>query len=182
MAKLSEGTIAKTLWRKYGIGQTVAANIYYWAFESDLLILRKSGYAVEYEIKLTVGDWNAGLEKRCRLNENNSNKRRRQLYINDPNLISRHEYLTQGLGTNMFYYVAPEEVLEKVEIPEWAGVIVARENRSANFCITSIRKNARFLHKKKQPPGLEKKILTSCYYKYWQHYAAKDINLMRRTQ
>ena len=170
MAKLSEGTIAKTLWRKYGIGQLAAANIYYWAFESDLLILRKSGYAVEYEIKLSIADWKAGLKKTKRIG------------LGLQNTQTRHEFLTSGKGANMFYYVAPEEVLKRVEIPDWAGVIVARENRSANFCITGIRKNARFLHKKKQPPGLEKKILTSCYYKYWQHYAAKDINLMRRTQ
>ena len=181
MAKLSEGTISKTLWRKYGIGQIAAANIYAWAFESDLLILRKSGYAVEYEIKLSVGDWNAGLKKQVYLH--GSDKTRTVKYTHKlQTSTTRHEYLTQGYGANMFYYVAPEEVLEKVEIPEWAGVIVARENRSANFCITAIRKNARFLHKNPQPPGLKEKILTSCYYKYWQHYAAKDINLLRRTK
>lgn len=183
MAKLSEGIIAKTLWRKYGIGQWAVPNIYYYAFESDLLILRKSGTVIEYEIKLSVGDFNAGLKKRARIDPYNKNRRVPQMYIDNKESVSRHGYLTSGLGANMFYYVAPQEVFEAVDVPDWAGIIQVRTNTAANSCGSVIKKKASYLHKEKASEKLKEKMMTSCYYKYWQHYAVRDVNhVMRRTR
>ena len=173
--KLSEGAITKTLWSKYGVGQWACANIYHYAFESDLLILRNSGTVVEYEVKLSVQDWNAGLKKRQFINKYNSNRRKNQtLFTEKP--MSRHEYLTADLGANMFYYVAPQEVLEKVEIPPWAGVIEAYTNTHADSCGIMLVKKASSLHKDTPAADLKEKIMISAYYKYWKHFSVKDIN------
>lgn len=175
MAKLSEGIVARTLWNKYGQGQWAAANIHYYAFESDLLIVRKSGTVVEYEVKLSISDYRAGLKKRQCINPYNTHKRQSRLFVNQE-LVSRHDYLTAGMGANMFYYVAPEGVLKGVDIPDWAGIIQVRETQTANSCGSFIVRKAKKLHKGKADEAAKNRILISCYYKYWNHFAVKNIN------
>lgn len=174
MAELSEAVIARRLWSKYGYGQWACANMHYYAFESDLLILRKSGTVVEYEIKLSVSDYNAGLRKKQVINPHNKNCRQNKIWDHQK-YTTRHQYLQNGMGANMFYYVAPEEVLEQVDIPEWAGVIAVEPNRTQDSCGSWMIKKAPFLHKDEPSKKLKEKILTSCYYKYWQHFAVKDL-------
>lgn len=177
MAELTEALVAARLWRKYGIGQWAVANTHYYAFESDVLILRTTGTVVEYEIKLSVQDWRAGLKKRQCLD--GSDKRRRVNKIHPAQKeISRHEYLTRGYGANMFYYAAPQDVLDRVEVPEWAGIIQVRPWQNSQ-CYSKLIKKAPKLHSKKASPELKEKILTSCYYKYWKHYAEDDIELLK---
>lgn len=174
MAELSEAVIARSLWNDYGVGQWACANIHYYAFESDLLILRNSGTVVEYEIKLSVSDFRAGLKKKQIISPYNKNRRVNKIHKNQK-YITRHEYLTKGLGANMFYYVAPDEVISRVDIPEWAGIIRVAPNNSANVCSRVLKKRARKLHKKKASEVMKEKIMTSCYYKYWRNYAVKDL-------
>lgn len=175
MADLSEGVIARSLWIDYGSGQLACSNIYYYAFESDLLILRDSGTVIEYEIKLSVSDFKAGLKKRARLSASDKNRRIRQIFNDERNTVSRHDYLTSGMGANMFYYVAPKEVIDKVDIPDWAGIIRVSPNQSADVCSRVMIKKAKVLHRNKAPESMRNKILTSCYYKYWRNFAIKDV-------
>ena len=169
---MTESEIIKVLWNQYGAGQTAGHNMYYYAFESDFLVLRDSGTVIEYEIKLSKSDYNAGLKKRQCLHRKDK-KRRVKMRYSGQKPITRHEYLQAGYGANMFYYVAPESVLNSVDLPEWAGFIEARERGDGRIA-TQINKRAPKLHKKKASDNLKKKILTSIYYKYW-HYTAKKV-------
>jgi hypothetical protein len=175
MPELNEGIISRTLWIKYGRSHITCPNIYAYAFESDLLILRKSGTVVEYEIKLPVQDFKAGLKKQTVLNKHNKKVPYNYHRMPGYDKYTRHEYLLSGQGANMFYYVMPEEVAKKVDIPDWAGLIHVRP-RWSDRCVVNVIKKAPFLHKNKPPEKLKEKLLTSCYYKFWQHYAIKQIN------
>ncbi len=174
MAELTERIIASRLWDKYGVGQWACANIHHYAFESDLLILRKSGTVVEYEIKLSVSDYRAGLRKKQVINPHNKNGRQNKIWDHQK-YTTRHEYLQRGMGANMFYYAAPGEVLEQVDIPKWAGVILVNANSTSGSCGSRMIKKAPFLHKNEPSKKLKEKIMTSCYYKYWRNFAAKDV-------
>lgn len=177
MPKFNEGIITRTIWLKYGQGQISSPNIFYYAFESDLLILRNTGTVVEYEIKLSVSDFKNGLKKKAFLHGSDKRKTVKQThYLQKP--ISRYKYLKSGYGANMFYYVMPAEVAEKVEIPEWAGLIHARPWRKKQ-CILSVMKKPKYLHRKDPHPDLKEKLLIACYYKFWQHHAIKNIQMVR---
>lgn len=173
MSELSESIISRSLWFKYGVGQWACSNIHYYAFESDLLILRTSGTVIEYEIKLSVSDFKAGLKKKQVINPNNKNRRQNKIHP-EQTYTYRHDYLISGLGANMFYYVAPDYVINAVDIPEWAGIIKATPNNTANHCSILIQRKAKSLHRDKALDSMREKIMTSCYYKYWRNFSGKQ--------
>lgn len=65
----------------------------------------------------------------------------------------------KGHRPNYFWYVCPSELIK--EVPEYAGLI---------YCDHYIKiiKQAPRLHKEKISSEMEKKILSSFYYRYWK--------------
>ena len=180
--KLTEGTIARALWMKFGRQAYAAPNIHFFAFESDLLILRKSGLITEYEIKLTKSDFKADFKKKARIRFKKTRERAHAKH-GLGNMMTRHEYLEARLGANRFYYVIPEELLPEISVPHWAGLITCRPSRSMDHCWIDQRKPAKLIHSTSFPDSAKSKILLSTYYRYWQNYAIKDISLrMTRTK
>ena len=176
--KLCESDIVTSLWNQYGRNQTACNNIYYYPFESDLLILRDSGTVIEYEVKLSVADYKADFKKQTRDHKHAKDSSLNKLY-SGRDAISRHRYLLNKEGANMFYYVAPRHVFDEIQVPEWAGKIEARPSRYKNHAYTSILRQAKKLHKKKADDKLEHKILRSIYYKYWKYFANQNIHYER---
>lgn len=88
-------------------------------FETDLLVLSKSGYATGVEIKVSKSDLKNDLKKRHikSLNDNIRpwNKSAKEFYF-EP-----YKY---------FYYAVPEYLLEdaKKQIPEFSGLLIARRS------------------------------------------------------
>ena len=96
---MTEHSIAKRLFNKWLSSDTVAHNVKFFDFESDVLALKPSGYLIEYEIKLTVSDFRADFKKR-RGSKSRYDHREK---------VTRHNYLLKGHGANRFYYVMPRE-------------------------------------------------------------------------
>jgi len=168
---LTAGIIARRLWFKFGRQSYAAPNIYVFAFESDFLLLRKSGLITEYEIKLTKADFLADTKKKARIKTGTHKWA----------TMNRYEYLESGLGPNRFYYVIPEELLPEIALPNWAGLITCRPWGNGS-CSLYQRKNAKLLHSKNLMTKRDK-ILMSTYYRYWQNFSDKDINTnMKRTK
>ncbi len=100
-------------------------NFYFYDWESDFWILSKTGYATEFEIKITVSDFKADFKKK-----------------------NRHSILPTGIyrqrkysRPHRFYYVVPKGMIGVDQIPEYAGLMYFD-----GFGFTKI-KSAPILHK-----------------------------------
>jgi len=123
----------------------IVPNIYIYNWESDLLALNKdSKYITEYEIKISRSDFKADFKKQ-----------------------DKHTLISDGYNykcnfsqiPNYFYYVTTPGLLNKNELPEYAGLI------ECGLGIKIIKK-APLLHKEKQE--LLEQLLRKIYFKYWQ--------------
>ena len=153
---MTEAKIARALWNKWGRGaDIVARNIKMYPFESDVLMLRHSGYLTEYEIKLSVSDFNADSKKSYGVTS-----------------TSKYDWLQSGKGPNRFCYVMHEQMMQKVDIPSWAGLITFWENVSLDqlsHTILTIRKPAKLLHKRISDDTVREQMMICMYYKYWNN-------------
>lgn len=103
-------------------------NLYVFGWESDCLLLTKSGYWYEFEIKISRSDFKNDFK-------NKGDKHRILGTISDTK------------KPNYFYYVVPEGLIQVDEIPSYAGLIYINEYRHR-----TIVKQAPVLHKVKNNP------------------------------
>lgn len=145
----------------------MAPNIFLWPpFESDLVRVTKSGYAIEYEIKLTKSDFKADFKKRKLKYEGFDGRHVKY------SSRSKYDWLLEGNGATEFYYVFPKDLIKHEDVPEWAGIIEVSENR---IHLDVIRKSKR-LNKTCVSDQKLKDIYTSCYYRYWSEVSKRNTN------
>jgi len=153
--------------RQYGI-----PNIYLYEWESDFLSVTRAGYMHEYEIKITKADFkaDAGKTEKHQIVETGYRELNRyeQMVIEDrekhgeaiPKYINVAENnKVPSKRPNYFWYVCPDYVTDVV--PDYAGLIYCKP-------YLKIVKPAPLLHKAKITTEMEKKILSSFYYRYWK--------------
>lgn len=135
MSKFTEEKIQKML-RGHTSGNYKfrASNLFVYLWESDFWVLKKSGFAIEYEIKISKSDFKADFKK-----------------------IDKHDILSSGKYPdrlmwrkkkpipNRFYYVVPSGLIETSEVPKYAGLIYV-----SNGGITKEVKKAPIIHREKQ--------------------------------
>lgn len=87
-------------------------------FETDILVLSNSGYAIGMEIKISKSDLKADLKKSQWKNIDNPNEFRRW--------FDRFKY---------FYYGVPHYLTEAAfqQIPEWCGLIEYKKNKEETY-------------------------------------------------
>jgi hypothetical protein len=119
-------------------------------WECDLWQLSKALRSHEYEIKLTVSDFKA-----------DALKTRKHNFGRTP--TTKHEILATNpqRGPNRFSFAMPPELAEKVEIPEWAGLITVTELSA------KIIKRAPVRHNRAVPEKEINKAFVATYYRYW---------------
>jgi len=123
-----------------------------WCNEMDLMGLRRSGYIDEIEIKLSRSDFLADFKKTVRLDGCNELK---------------HELLPLGQAkSNYFAFLMPEELAEKCEIPEYAGLYTCRVDKVGNVRVSEAR-TAPLLHKRKITENMKYQIGKKMAYRYW---------------
>lgn len=71
---------------------------------ADVVLVSKSGYAYEIEIKCSVNDFNKDAKK--------------------------HKWKKPRNQVKCFFYAVPAEIADRVEVPEHAGLIVLHDDRS----------------------------------------------------
>jgi hypothetical protein len=88
----------------------VIPNFYIGFYEMDLCLIRKSGYVIEYEIKISRSDF-----------KNDFNK---SVSSYNPSEIKKHDEMAHKQGKcNKFYFVVPENLISKEEVPKHCGLI-----------------------------------------------------------
>jgi len=78
--------------------------------------------------------------------------------------IHKHDKIKQGERTNRFYFVVPEGLVTKEEVPEYAGLIEASKCSNYKMLLFRNVKDAPLLHKKRLPLGI--KLAEDIYWKY----------------
>ena len=126
----------------------VMPNYYYGMYEMDVFRVMNSGYVIEYEIKISRGDFFQDFKKGNEYGE------------------SKHETLKNGNRCNRFIFVTPKGLIKKHEIPEYCGLM------EFHFGFTMI-KNAPLLHKEKIQQERFKGIAQKASIR--EHYAKQKI-------
>lgn len=131
----------------YATHYPIIPNSYIYAWESDLLAVNKiNSYITEYEIKISRADYKNDFKK---LDKHNIIKDAFELKCN-------FEFTP-----NYFYYVTPPGLIDKSEVPSYAGLIEVGKLKPR------IVKKAPKLHNNKILDGAEIQLLKKLYYKYW---------------
>lgn len=94
-------------------------------WECDLWAVTKAGYAVEYEIKLSIADFRADAKK-GRTHWAGYDREQRKPIIEQHN---KHQLIGSEKGPTRFFYAVPESLVDAVlpELPEWAGLVRAKK-------------------------------------------------------
>ena len=103
--------------------------------EIDLLCVRPSGFIDEIEIKTSLSDYKRDFEKCC--------------YGQFHTPGGKHKATERGARkVNYFYFMLPRELEDKVEVPEYAGLLLYHTNNANRMSCAEV-KPARRLHKNK---------------------------------
>lgn len=153
----TEASIQKMLFSKYiGNSKFRIANVYLWFWESDFYVQKENGYCYEFEIKITRADFKKDADKIEKHFSLASGKREvtRTDFVRDPEtgrykFDENRQIITEKKTTvhecqrpNKFYYIAPEGVIMKNQVPAHAGLmLITPEGRIYT------EKEAPFLHK-----------------------------------
>jgi hypothetical protein len=127
-------------------------------FECDLWEVTKPGYGVEYEVKVSRGDFFADASKQCWVRVDG----KRQPRVKHYDLRDRLPH-----APSRFYFVVPAGLVRLDEIPEWAGLIeIDRTDRG--HVSERLAKAAPKLHGKKVDPSVIERAKVNAYYRYIQ--------------
>ena len=133
--------------------------------EMDIFCLRPSGYVDEIEIKLSASDFKADFRKTVRVKDGTENIGSYSWPKYKDKL--KHEALQEGLNhCNYFSFLIPEDLVDKCDIPEHAGLYVFKINNAGRGFVTEI-KRAKILHKRKISDALKYKAARKASVKYW---------------
>jgi hypothetical protein len=165
--------------KRYFHQHKVVSNIYYFEWESDLLVFTGSEFTWEVEVKLNRSDFLADFHKQARCKEihkRNGYKIRRGkiIHTGEQKEVSvykgrrkKHEIILnptmQGNRTpNRFYFCVPEHTVEMNEIPSQYGLI-----EFTNYGAIEVKKQAKAIH--------DNKVMN--YQRLWEKMYYKTRNL-----
>lgn len=133
-------------------------------WECDLWQVTKSGYATEYEIKLSLTDFKADAKKSQRRYDRSDGKW--QSYTEQ-----KHRLLAERCkrGPSRFYYCVPHTLVGEVKpiLPEWAGLVEFRPVEDWHLSRMFVVKDAPRLHRCKVNPKEIKLCKDRIVYRYW---------------
>jgi hypothetical protein len=89
----------------------VLPNYYFGRYEMDLFCLNQKEEIVEYETKVTKQDYKIDFLK---------------AHYEDKKLVMKHNLIKEGKRSNKFYFVVPEGLVTKEEVPDYCGLIYQR--------------------------------------------------------
>lgn len=137
----------------------VIANAFFGRNECDVFSLTHSGYAFEFEVKISRADFFADLKK-----------------------IDKHKRYSDcsaggskdGFVPNRFFYVCPKGLIKPEEVPEYAGLMYA-----SSFSLQYI-KDAPLLHKQKTDQKFLYAFADKMYHRYFNSVYLKKIKELKK--
>jgi hypothetical protein len=150
--------------------ELIAPNVYSdWSMgEMDLLCIRPSGYVDEIEIKLTSSDFKADFKKTVMLEGGPAYP---GATWNKHIKTNKHECVEKGLTySNRFSFLLPEEIVDKCDIPDYAGLYAGLYvYRCYPNGYSNVRevKRGKLLHKNKIDLEMKYQIGRKMNFRYW---------------
>jgi|CXWL01.1.fsa_nt_gi hypothetical protein len=153
-------------------------------FESDMLIVRPSKWAIEIEIKISLADFKADFNK-GKSPENNWSKEHRgkhdHLEHGEPRMKKNGWFMDRDYSERIphrcrqFYFAVPFELVEKVQplLPSHAGLIGISKSYVGNTCYPTIVEAPKLKARKYTEAELND-LYRSCYYKHWDRLIFED--------
>ena len=139
-------------------------------WECDLWAVTKAGYAVEYEIKLTLSDFKADSKKCSERGEwvGGMMVNWRKMRKHDAMSESKH-------GPSRYFYVVPKALRAEVEplLPAWAGLGIAHEWVKGHVLVRFVRESPR-LHNRKVGTREIRLCQTRMWYRYWNLLGVRE--------
>ena len=140
-------------------------------WESDVFEITRRGYFREYEVKLSKSDFYRDRDKQAWDGGTNETP---------GSYLRKHDFLAahSSRGPSRFWYVAPLDLIQLHELPEWAGLIelcdrgLERPARHRWKCVE--RKAAPLLHREKCPHPITAHALKSCHWRMHELLKAID--------
>lgn len=131
-------------------------------WESDFFIVQKqSGYCYEFEIKISRADFFNDMKKATKhsILSKAEYTTQRSLFDEQNGWSKKEELQKHTFRPNKFFYVVPEGLIKKEEVPPYAGLMYIDD-------VEHIRtvKEAKFIHKEKLK--FESTLCLKFYY-YW---------------
>lgn len=129
----------------------VIPNLYFYAWESDLISTSVAGLVNEYEIKISTSDFGADFKKKKKHDA----------------LDARLSNSKQGIP-NYFWYVCPRNLISVEDVPNYAGLIWIEDKGPVT------KKKAPRLHTNKLTPKQMWKLGKTQMWRLWEKvYAPK---------
>ena len=147
--------------------KAIIPNYFLDGYECDLFVITKADITIEYELKKSLGDYKKDFEKQ----KERYNWRNLETFIKS----SKHELIRTGKRTNKFYFVIPEELKDKVEVPEYAGLMVYSE-----YHYFKMVKRAPTLRKEKADEKIKEDIMKKLFWRLYSEIhrqLVKDENI-----
>lgn len=136
-------------------------------FECDVFEVTEAGYFREYEIKMTRADFRADAAKTKDVNPRFEAGQIVRDTIGKHNLLS----LRDAAGPTRFWFVTPKDLVTPLEVPEWAGLIYARQTepkpewQTIHSTILTLIKSAPKLHGAKCDAKVIEHSRGICYWR-----------------
>ena len=134
--------------------------------EMDICGLSRAGLVSEVEIKRSVGSFKRDFDKVIRFSEGHP----------DHGKILKHDEVKAGrTNSNYFSFLLPEGLVDKCDIPEYAGLYVYRINDNG-YGVVQKEKSPPLLHKRTINHNLRYNIALGLARKFWdnKHDMNKD--------
>jgi hypothetical protein len=179
MNKISEKTILEQLWRlllqkNHSI---IIPNVHLINGESDMISITRAGYVYEWEVKTSLSDFRAEFK----------NKDIKHLGLNGqeyavPRYPARYEKMYEKhpewrprpykiRTPNYFSFVVSEEIFDRGEIPDYAGILIYKPTPSGRSLYLEEKRRPKIVNKEKICD--EKMLVRICQklsYRYFREY------------
>lgn len=154
----------------FGRYEIVAPNIFLdWQFnEMDLLGIRRSGYIDEIEIKLSRADYLADFKKVVKIQSNYECIVSESYSHTGYYRKLKHKALNDGEAhCNYFSFLLSEDLIEKCNIPDYAGLYSANIDKNG-ICRIKELKPAKLLHKRRISEKMKYDIGRKMAHRFWK--------------
>jgi hypothetical protein len=145
--------ITQTLltWCRSHASDIILPNFYLGRYEMDVMKITRTGYLVEYEVKVSRSDFFADFKKQHEVFDRwvpkgaTYREARKKMGVLPLKTINKHQETQYGRRANRFFFVVPENLISIAECPPHAGLVYYLPNGRL-----LLARNAPLLHKGKE--------------------------------
>ena len=144
-------------------------------WECDVFEITAAGYFVEYEIKVSRGDFFADAKKTRQQPTDEFEKITiygREHEVRKYRDVTKHAMISDGKppAPSRFFYLMPENLVAPTELPAWAGLIYFTETfgpRGDNNAYLRFRETVKapVLHREKVQDRIYSRVRETCYWR-----------------